>query len=218
LTLVAERREAAGEPEGALILLHGRATDEHDLFPFLDFLDPDRRLFGITPGAPLTDEPPGGRHWYRFMQVGYPEPDSWRETVANLSEFLDAELEQRGIAWDKTVLGGFSQGGVMSYSLGLDGGRPQPAGLLAMSCFIPTVEGWRPDLEARKTMPVMITHGELDPVISVEFAWRARYLLTEAGLPVTYLESRMPHTIDPRVVPQIQEWVGERTASPKGDA
>lgn len=211
MSLVSQVREPSGDPEGALILLHGRGTDEHDLFGFLDFLDPEKRLFGITPGAPITDEPPGGRHWYRFMQVGRPEPESWRETVATLSDFLDTELEQRGIAWENTVLGGFSQGGVMSYSLGLDSARPQPAGLLAMSSFIPTVDGWQPDLEARKTMPVMITHGEMDPVIPVEFGWKARDLLTEAGLPVTYLESRMPHTIDPRVIPQLQEWVGERT-------
>jgi len=211
VSLVSQVREPSGDPEGALILLHGRGTDEHDLFGFLDFLDPEKRLFGITPGAPITDEPPGGRHWYRFMQVGRPEPESWRETVATLSDFLDTELEQRGIPWESTVLGGFSQGGVMSYSLGLNGARPQPAGLLAMSSFIPTVDGWQPDLEARKTMPVMITHGEMDPVIPVEFGWKARDLLTEAGLPVTYLESRMPHTIDPRVIPQLQEWVGERT-------
>jgi phospholipase/carboxylesterase len=211
VSLVSQVREPSGDPEGALILLHGRGTDEHDLFGFLDFLDPEKRLFGITPGAPITDEPPGGRHWYRFMQVGRPEPKSWRETVVTLSEFLDDELEQRGVPWDRTVLGGFSQGGVMSYSLGLDASRPQPAGLLAMSSFIPTVDDWEPDLEARKTMPVMITHGEMDPVIPVEFGWKARDLLTEAGLPVTYLESRMPHTIDPRVIPQLQEWVGERT-------
>ena len=214
MSLVSQVREPSGDPEGALILLHGRGTDEHDLFGFLDFLDPEKRLFGITPGAPITDEPPGGRHWYRFMQVGRPEPESWRETVETLAAFLDAELEQRGIPWERTVLGGFSQGGVMSYSLGLDGARPQPAGLLAMSSFIPMVDGWQPDLEARKTMPVMITHGEMDPVIPVEFGWKARDLLAEAGLPVTYLESRMPHTIDPRVIPQLQEWVGERTGKP----
>jgi phospholipase/carboxylesterase len=212
LTLAAQRREAAGEPLGALILLHGRGTDEHDLFPILDMLDPGKRLFGITPGAPITDEPPGGKHWYRFMEVGRPEPGSWRETVGLLSEFLDAELAERDIPWDRAVLGGFSQGGVMSYSLGLDGGRPKPAGLLAMSSFIPAVEGWEPDLGSRRDLPVMIAHGELDPVISVEFGRAARDRLTEAGLAVTYHESRMPHTIDPRVVPELAEWVAERFA------
>ena len=53
-------REPAGEPKGALILLHGRAVDERDLYPMLDELDPDRKLLGMTPGAPLTDVPPAG--------------------------------------------------------------------------------------------------------------------------------------------------------------
>ena len=52
-------REPAGDPEGALILLHGRATDETDLHPLLDELDPDRRLLGLTPGGPFTGIPPG---------------------------------------------------------------------------------------------------------------------------------------------------------------
>ena len=53
-------REPAGEPEGALVLSHGRGTSEHDLFPLIDELDPERRLLGIAPGAPLTGIPPGG--------------------------------------------------------------------------------------------------------------------------------------------------------------
>ena len=51
--LVALWREPAGEPEGALVLLHGRGADEHDLYPLLDLLDPERRLLGVTPGGPL---------------------------------------------------------------------------------------------------------------------------------------------------------------------
>jgi phospholipase/carboxylesterase len=212
-TLTHKIREPAGEPEGALILMHGRGTDESDLFPILDFLDPDKRLLGITPGAPITDEPPGGKHWYRFMQVGHPEPQSWRATFDLLAGFLDGLLEERGIGWDRVILGGFSQGTVMAYSLGLDGARPRPAGILATSGFIPTVEGWEPDLESRKDLPVLIAHGELDPVIPVEFGRAARDLLTEAGLDVSYHESRMAHSIDPRVVPEIADWVARVTGA-----
>jgi phospholipase/carboxylesterase len=208
--LVCEVREPAGDPNGALILLHGRATDEHDLYPFLDFLDPDRRLLGLTPGGPFTDQPPGGRHWYAVKEIGYPEPETFAQGYGALTGFLDAKLAEHGIDWPRTVLGGFSQGAVMSYALGLGSGRPKPAGILAMSGFIPTVDGWEPDLESRKELPVMITHGELDPVISVEFGRKARDILTAGGLDVVYNESRMPHTIDPRVIPELVEWVGER--------
>ncbi len=209
--LVHRVREPAGEAEGVLVLMHGRGTSEEDLFPFLDILDPDKRLLGVAPGGPITDEPPGGRHWYRFMQVGRPEPRSFEATSRQLETFFDSLLEDHGLAWDRTILGGFSQGAVMSYALGLSPGRPRPAGILAMSGFIPTVDGWEPDLAARKSLPVMITHGELDPVISVEFGRTARDQLEAGGLDVTYHESRMPHTIDPRLIPELGNWVRERT-------
>ena len=68
-------RPARGEPEGLLVLLHGRGADEHDLFPLLDVLDPERRLLGVTPRAPLS-LPPGGAHWYAFYRVGEPGADA----------------------------------------------------------------------------------------------------------------------------------------------
>ena len=55
--------------------MHGRGADEHDLAPFLDLLDPQHRLVGLTPGGPLF-LPPGGRHWYVVPRVGFPDPDA----------------------------------------------------------------------------------------------------------------------------------------------
>ena len=163
--LVHSIRPAAGEPEGALVLMHGRGADEHDLAPFLDLLDPKRRLVGVTPGGPLF-LPPGGRHWYVVPRVGYPDPDTFRASY----ELLQRDIpELTGVPWERTILGGFSQGTVMAYALGLGAGRPTPAGIVAMSGFIPTVEGWSADLD-RPGLPVWITHGRRDPVIGVEFA------------------------------------------------
>jgi len=82
-------REPAGEPDGALILLHGRAVDERDLYPMLEELDPERKLFGMTPGAPLTNVAPGGRHWYVIEQIGRPDEDTFVNTLAMLCRFLD---------------------------------------------------------------------------------------------------------------------------------
>ena len=205
-------REPAGEPQGALILMHGRGTDESDLFPVLDFLDPEKRLLGVSPGAPIMDEPPGGKHWYRFMKVGHPEPESFRLTFEQLAQYLDDELEQHDIPWEKTVLGGFSQGAVMSYACGLGQGRPRPAGILALSGFMPQVEGWSPDPATAAGLPVFHAHGVADEVIPVQFAREARERLTELGADLTYRETPMGHAIDPRLLPEAQEWVAERTA------
>ena len=143
-------REAAGTPEGALILNHGRGADENDLHPLLDELDPERRLLGVTTGAPWLGVPPGGRHWYVVERVGYPHPDTFGRSFAALSARLDDLLAERGIDWSRAVLGGFSQGTVMSYALGLGDGRPVPAGIAAMSGFIPEVDGWTADLRGRR--------------------------------------------------------------------
>ena len=102
-------RPPAGDPAAALVLLHGRGTDEHDLFPLLDYLDPERRLIGFTPRAPLQ-LPPGGNHWYISREVGYPDPDTFRSTFDLVAGWLDELPEATGVPWQRTVLGGFSQG------------------------------------------------------------------------------------------------------------
>ena len=197
-------RPAAADPEGALVLLHGRGADERDLFPLLDMLDPERRLLGATARGPLS-LPPGGAHWYVVQRVGYPDPQTFHSTYPELVAWLDGMLAEHGIPTERTVLGGFSQGSVMSYALGLGPDRPRPAGIMALSGFLPTVEGFELDLTKARDLPVAIGHGTHDPVISVEFGRDARERLTAAGADVTYRESPMSHTIDPQFLRELQE-------------
>jgi phospholipase/carboxylesterase len=201
VSLRALERPAAAEPAGALVLLHGRGADEHDLHPLLDALDPERRLHGYTPRAPLS-MPPGGAHWYAVPRVGYPDPATFREGFGALAEWLDA----LPFPPERTVLGGFSQGAVMSYALGLGSGRPRPAALLALSGFIPTVEGWEPDLGS-PFPPIAIAHGSEDPVIPAELGRGARDVLEAAGAEPWYHESPVGHWIDPAVIPALREVV-----------
>jgi phospholipase/carboxylesterase len=205
-------RPAAGEPEGALVLFHGRGADEDDLVPLLDALDPDRRLLGATPRGPLS-LPPGGAHWYVVPRVGYPDPDTFHATAERAAAWLDALAQEAGIPPERTVLGGFSQGAVMTHTLGLGQGRPRYAALIALSGFIPVVEGWQPDLE-RELPPVAIGHGTYDPVIDVEFGRKARDTLEAAGAEVIYRESPMPHAIDPRFVAELRPWIAEALSAP----
>jgi phospholipase/carboxylesterase len=109
------------------------------------------------------------------------------------------------------VLGGFSMGAVMSYALGLGSGRPPPAGILALSGFMPTVEGFELDLAGREGFRVAIGHGTHDPVISVEFSRDARRRLEEAGAHVLYRESPMMHGVDPHFLPILSSWISHLT-------
>jgi phospholipase/carboxylesterase len=204
-SLIYRERPAAGDPAGLLVLHHGRGASELDLLGLADVLDPEQRLHVVTPRAPLTIG--GGYHWYVVPRVGFPDHETFHAAYDKLAAFHDELWQRTGIAPEKTVFGGFSMGSVMSYSLGLAGDRPAPAGILAFSGFIPTVDGWQPDLGARPELPVFIAHGRRDPIMEVEFARRARALLEAGGLDVTYYESDAAHHIDPSYVPAAVEWL-----------
>jgi phospholipase/carboxylesterase len=203
-------RPAAGAAEGLLVLHHGRGADEHDLLGLGDVLDPERRLHVVTPRAPLTLGGPG-YHWYVVPRVGYPDHDTFHAAYDRLARFHDELWERTGLTPAQTIFGGFSMGSVMSYSLGLGSERPAPAGVLAFSGFIPTVDGWQPDVP-RETR-AFIAHGRRDPIMDVAFARRANELLTAAGMDVQYHESDAAHHIDPAHVPAARAWVGETLAS-----
>ena len=202
MILQAHTRPAAGDPEGLLVLLHGRGAHELDLAPLLDLLDPQRRLLGVTPRGPLS-LPPGGAHWYALREVGYPDPPTFLATFERLAEWLDG----LGFRPEQTVLGGFSQGTVMSYALALGQGRPRPAALVALSGFIPTVPGFELDLAAATGLPVAIGHGALDTVIGVEWGRQARAELEAAGAEVVYREFPLPHMVEPGFLHELVPWL-----------
>ena len=186
------------------MLFHGRGADELDLPPLFDVLDPERRLLGVTPRGPLS-LPPGGAHWYALWRLGYPDPATFTATYELAAGWLDELVAEHGLPF---ALGGFSQGAVMSYALGLGRGRARPAALLAFSGFVPTVEGFELDLEG--PLPrVAIGHGVYDEVIGVDWGRRARDLLTDAGAEVLYREYPLPHAIDPRFLAELRPWLAQ---------
>ena len=207
------QRPARGDPVGLLVLHHGRGTSEQDLLPLADVLDPERRLHVAAPRAPLELPGAPGYHWYVVPRVGHPDPDSFSASYAELAGFHDDLWRATGLTPQQTVLGGFSMGTVMSYALALGRDRPPPAGILAFSGFVPSVEGWEPDLLGRTAVRVFITHGQYDPVIDVSFARQARDLLEGAGLAVDYRESPTAHNIDPEDIPRAVDWLTETIAA-----
>ncbi len=196
--MIVRERPASGAAVGALVLFHGRGADEHDLFPLLDGLDPERRFDGFTPRGPLS-LPPGGAHWYVVPRVGYPDPPTFWASYELVSEWLAS------LPHSQLVLGGFSQGCVMSLALGLGSGR-RPTAICGFSGFIPVVEGWELDT-SRPLPPVALGHGTFDPVIPVQFGRAARDTLVAAGAEVLYEEYPLPHTLDPGFLQEVRVWL-----------
>jgi phospholipase/carboxylesterase len=195
-------RPAAGEAEGALVLFHGRGADEYDLLGLLDELDPDRRLDGYCPRGPLS-LPPGGAHWYVVPRVGYPDPATFARGFAAAAGFVD------GLAYERIVVGGFSQGAVMALATALGADRPRPAAVIGFSGFLPEVDGW--SLGDEPWPPIAIGHGTYDPIIPIEFGHRARDRLVAAGASVLYRESPMGHALDPAFVRDLRGFVANAT-------
>jgi phospholipase/carboxylesterase len=159
--LVYRERPATGKAAGLLILHHGRGMDEQDLLPLADVLDPRGRLHVVTPRASLTLSDGQGYHWYLVPRVGYPDRETFRAAYQALATFREELWRRFDLDAERTALGGFSMGSAMNYALGLGPGRPAPTGILAFSGFIPTVDGWEPQI-LRSTAP-FIAHGHDRP-------------------------------------------------------
>jgi phospholipase/carboxylesterase len=202
-------RPADAEPEGLLVLHHGRGTDAGDLLGLADALDPRRRLRVVAPRAPLSLPGSPGYHWYLVPRVGYPDPDSFHAARAALAGLHDRLGQEAGVGPERTVLGGFSMGSVMSYAMGFGADRPAVAGVLAFSGFVPVVDGWEPSLDDRQATRAFVAHGRRDPIIEVGFGQRARDLLEAGGLEVTYRESDVGHQIDPPHLADASAWLAE---------
>jgi phospholipase/carboxylesterase len=200
-------RPAVEAARGLLVLHHGRGTDEHDLLGLADALDPTGRFHIVAPRAPLRLPGSPGYHWYVVPRVGFPDPQTFDAAYRALADLHDALWARTGVSPEATVLGGFSMGSVMSYALGLGRDRPAPAGILAFSGFIPSVQTWAPAFNGREHTRAFVAHGGNDPVIDISFARTAREALEAGGLEVEYHESDVGHYIDPAHVRAAASWL-----------
>ena len=207
MALVALERPAADGASGLLVLHHGRGTSERDMLGLAEVLDPTHRLHVAMPRGPLQLPGRPGNHWYAVPRVGYPDPGTFDAAYAALAAFHDELWERTGIAPERTVLGGFSMGAVMSYALALGRRRPVVSGILALSGFIPEVSGWEPTFSEHALTRTFVAHGREDPVIDVSFARRARDALTAGGLAVEYHEFAGGHETDRASIAAATTWL-----------
>jgi predicted esterase len=192
-------RPPAGAAAGALVFFHGYWGIPDEFVPYLDKLDPQRRLHGFLPQAPVHVN--SGRYsWDRDS----PEPPE--SQLREVAAWLDA------LPYERKVLAGWSQGGWVAYMLGLGAGRARPAGLIVLGARY----AGEP-LDPTASPEVLIAHGRGDESVEVEHARRLRDELGSGGVDVTYLETGGGHQTDDRWLPPIRDYLS-RVIQPSAEA
>jgi phospholipase/carboxylesterase len=215
ITLESLRIEPKEKPDSAVILMHGLGADGHDfesLVPELR-LPPVPSIRWVFPHAPVRPVTINGGlsmpAWFDIMAI-----DGWagedesgiRETAAAIGVLVRAERDN-GIAPERIILAGFSQGGAMALFTALRWPE-RLGGVAALSCWLP-LAGTLP-AEAHKensAAPVFMAHGTLDPMVPLRLAESSRDLLRATGYPVTWLTYPMAHNVCAAEVADLREWL-----------
>ena len=190
--------------ERQLILLHGWSAEQHHLAAYVPLVDPDERFTAACPRAP-HDLPEGdGASWYDGSDA-----DSYRAAVDVVADTVAAEVERSGIGPERTVVGGFSQGGFLALSTVLRAGAPRYAGVWAICCSIRDVDGVELDRSSGSGdgRPALIQFGEHDPIIEPDRSRAAASTLADAGWDVTTHGYDMAHSQTIEMMVDARAWL-----------
>ncbi|MEM8562568.1 MAG: dienelactone hydrolase family protein [Pseudomonadota bacterium] len=205
------------EPEtpasATVILLHGLGANGNDFVPMVPVLNlPSsmavRFIFPNAPSIPVTIN--GGYvmpAWYDITELAIDRKIDNTQLIASAEQIrllIDREIE-RGIPSNRIVLAGFSQGGAVSYQCALTYMQPL-AGLLCMSTYFATKDSITPN-SANKSLPILICHGTLDPMVPERLGTDARDRLTEMGYAVEYNTYQVEHSVSPAEIRDIGLWL-----------
>jgi phospholipase/carboxylesterase len=203
--------EPDGEgPHPTILTLHGRGANALDLLGLAPHLCNGKFLM-LCPQGPLeTPIGPGamGYAWYPLSMGGPPDIGAIRSSHKRLHTFLDQCIARYPIDAKKLVVLGFSQGGVMSYSLALS--QPERfAALAVLSSWLPKelVLELSINSEAVQSLPTLVQHGSQDPLIELERARDSVEQLRTLRVPITYRQYDMGHEITPRSLSDLSAWL-----------
>jgi phospholipase/carboxylesterase len=189
----------------ALILLHGVGSNEQDLFSLAQYLPENFSI--ISPRGPVTLGP-GRFAWYEVdFSTGKPIFNAAQEGESRKAILKFVQEIKQKYQLDEVYLGGFSQGAIMSYSIGLT--HPDEVkGIIALSGRLlteirPMV---KPSAELQN-LKVFISHGKQDGTLPVQYAREAKDYLQPLGVKITYQEFDMGHQISNEVIREMVKWL-----------
>jgi phospholipase/carboxylesterase len=199
-----------------ILTIHGRGANAFDLLGLAPYLCGGKFLM-LCPQGPL-ETPTGpeavGYAWYPMSMGGPPDTEAILNSRKKLQAFLDECLKSYPVDPKRLVALGFSQGGVMVYSLAL--ADPERfAALAVLSSWLPKELVPRLSItDAVQTLPTLVQHGSQDPMIEVDRARSSVETLRQLKVPLTFREYEMGHEIRPRSLADLSAWLEEKVLSP----
>jgi phospholipase/carboxylesterase len=219
--LDAVERTTAPNPAWSIVWLHGLGDDGHGFSSIVpELLRPGwpavRFVFPHAPVRPVTiNNGMRMRAWYDLRDLeldSRADETGVRESMAQVEELIAREGE-RGVAADKVVLAGFSQGGAIALSTALRR-ESALAGVLALSTYLPLRASLATEATAAgRATPVFMAHGTQDPMVRPEWGAASRDALRALGVPVEWRTYPMPHSVSAEEVRDIGDWLSARFAA-----
>lgn len=203
----------AAAVNASVIWLHGLGADGNDFVPVVPQLNlPDnyavRFVFPTAPSIPVTIN--NGfvmPAWYDILQldsVRSLDKDGLRASADSVKALIRHELE-RGVASERIVLAGFSQGGAVSFEAGLTFDQ-RLGGIIALSTYFPTAGSVAME-PAQRQIPVLVCHGLMDPMVPETLGSRSVESLRQMGLKPEYHTYPMAHEVCAPEIQQIGLWI-----------
>ena len=205
-------------PNGAvvnasIIWLHGLGADGSDFAPLVPQLSlPDsfgiRFIFPNAPSIPVSIN--NGfvmPAWYDIKEVDidrHVDEEQLKESAAGVHALIDREIE-RGVDSSRIIVAGFSQGGAVSYEAGLTYPKPL-AGIMALSTYFATATSIKVN-PIQNSIPILICHGSMDPVVSEALGLKSAATLKNLGLVPEYNSYPMEHSLCPQQIVDIAAWM-----------
>jgi phospholipase/carboxylesterase len=207
--------ETGTKPRFTIIWMHGLGADGHDFEPLVPelvdaSLPPLRFVFPHAPVRPVTiNNGYAMRAWYDIIGIDRRSAEDFKgigETADSIAGLIHRE-HARGIASDRIVLAGFSQGGAMALHLATR--HPDRfAGIIALSTYLPlAAELSRSRATANLATPIFMAHGTQDPVVPYPLGDESRRLLEAAGFSVEWHGYPMPHSLCEQEVGDLRGWL-----------
>lgn len=199
-----------GHPEASVIWMHGLGADGNDFVPIVErFQSLQSKVRFVFPHAPMQSVTVNGgmrmRAWYDIatLEISRNEDDEGIKASARLIDLLIKREQELGVASNRIILAGFSQGGAMALHTGLR--YPEPlAGIIALSGYLPlpnTLVGER-DLVNQNT-PIFMAHGLFDTIVPIMLAQMSREQLEKLGYNIDWFTYPMAHAVVPEEIDDI---------------